>query len=141
MAKSSYCYQKKCLLRKDPYDEFQARIHEIFYDDGKCYGYRRIRAILNREGYVISEKVVPRSMKEDNLVVPHFRRKKYSSYVGEVSPAVDNIINRDFHAEAPNVKWLTDITEFGIPAGKVYLSNYYAAFTNYIVNILSLCQQ
>ena len=36
--------------------------------------------------------------------------------------AVENIINRDFHAEKPNVKWLTDITEFHIPAGKVYLS-------------------
>jgi transposase InsO family protein len=61
-------------------------------------------------------------MKEDNLAVPSIRRKKYSSYVGEVSPVADNIINRDFHAELPNEKWVTDITEFGIPAGKVYLS-------------------
>jgi len=35
---------------------------------------------------------------------------------------VPNIINRNFHAEQPNQKWLTDITEFAIPAGKVYLS-------------------
>lgn len=35
---------------------------------------------------------------------------------------MDNIIARDFHAEKPNEKWLTDITEFHIPAGKVYLS-------------------
>ena len=42
--------------------------------------------------------------------------------MGEISPAVDNIINRDFHADQPNQKWLTDITEFHIPAGKVYLS-------------------
>jgi transposase InsO family protein len=50
------------------------------------------------------------------------RRNKYSSYKGEITPAVTNIIERNFHAVAPNIKWLTDITEFAIPAGKVYLS-------------------
>ena len=35
---------------------------------------------------------------------------------------MENIIKRDFHADKPNVKWLTDITEFRIPAGKIYLS-------------------
>lgn len=50
------------------------------------------------------------------------RRNKYSSYKGEITPAVPNVIERDFHADAPNLKWLTDITEFVIPAGKVYLS-------------------
>ena len=61
-------------------------------------------------------------MKEENLVVPNIKRKKYSSYKGELSPEVDNVIKRDFHADMPNSKWLTDITEFHIPAGKVYLS-------------------
>jgi hypothetical protein len=40
----------------------------------------------------------------------------------EITPAVPNLIERNFHAAAPNQKWLTDITEFAIPAGKVYLS-------------------
>ena len=50
------------------------------------------------------------------------RRILFSSYAGEISPEVANIIKRDFHADAPNTKWLTDITEFSLPAGKVYLS-------------------
>lgn len=33
-----------------------------------------------------------------------------------------NVIQRNFNADAPNEKWLTDITEFSIPEGKVYLS-------------------
>lgn len=61
-------------------------------------------------------------MKEGNLVVPNIKRKKYSSYKGEISPEVENIVNREFHADKPNNKWLTDITEFHISAGKVYLS-------------------
>ena len=60
--------------------------------------------------------------KEEQLVVKSIKKKKYNSYVGEISPAVENIINRDFHAGEPNQKWLTDITEFAIPAGKIYLS-------------------
>ena len=51
-----------------------------------------------------------------------FFLKKYSSYLGEISPAVPNEIQRDFHADKPNKKWLTDITEFKIGEGKVYLS-------------------
>jgi transposase InsO family protein len=61
-------------------------------------------------------------MKDENLVVPNIKRKKYSSYKGEISPEVENVVNRDFHADKPNSKWLTDITEFHIPAGKIYLS-------------------
>ena len=61
-------------------------------------------------------------MSECKLKVRVKRRNKYSSYKGEITPAVPNVIERDFHAAASNLKWLTDITEFVIPAGKVYLS-------------------
>lgn len=47
---------------------------------------------------------------------------KFNSYKGEISPSVSNVINRNFNADEPNEKWLKDITEFAIPAGKVYLS-------------------
>ena len=70
----------------------------------------------------MSEKVVRRLMKEEHLVVRNIRRRRYNSYLGEISPAVPNLIARNFHAEKPNEKWLTDITEFSIPAGKIYLS-------------------
>ena len=36
--------------------------------------------------------------------------------------APENLVNRHFRAAAPNELWLTDITEFGLPGGKVYLS-------------------
>ena len=61
-------------------------------------------------------------MKEENLSVKVIKKKKYNSYMGEISTPVDNKINRDFHSNRPNEKWLTDITEFHIPAGRVYLS-------------------
>ena len=61
-------------------------------------------------------------MKEESLVVKIRRRRKYNSYQGELSMAPENLFNRDFHADKPNEKWLTDITEFSIPSGKGYLS-------------------
>ena len=122
MAKSSYCYQAAALRAPDKYAATRARVKEIFCASSKRYGYRRIYISLKRENITVSEKVVRRIMLEENLVVPFVKIKKYSSYVGEVTPAVKNLVNRDFHADAPNKLWLTDITEFHIPAGKIYLS-------------------
>ena len=73
-------------------------------------------------------------MNEEQLVVYVTRRRRYSSYLGEISPAVENLVNRDFQAEAPNQKWLTDITEFHIPAGKVYLSPVIDCFDGLVVS-------
>ncbi|BCH67474.1 hypothetical protein RvVAT039_pl03070 (plasmid) [Agrobacterium vitis] len=71
--------------------------------------------MLHFRRVMISEAVVQRLMKQEHLVVARPRR---GSYLAEISPAPENLINRDFHAKAPNVKWLTDVTEFQIPAGK-----------------------
>ena len=122
MAKSSYFYQKKVLYREDKYQELRIRIRNIFNESMERYGYRRIHALLKNEGITVSEKVIRRIMKEEELIVKIKKYQKYNSYMGEISPAVENLINRNFHAEQPNRKWLTDITEFSIKAGKVYLS-------------------
>jgi len=95
---------------------------DIFERNHRCYGYRRMHASLAKQSVNISEKVVRRLMKQQSLVPIARRRRRYGSYMGEISPAPDNLLNRDFSASAPNEKWLTDITEFQIPAGKVYLS-------------------
>lgn len=73
-------------------------------------------------------------MHEEGLVVPFVKRKKYSSYKGELSQEVENIIKRDFNAGNPNEKWLSDITEFSIPAGKVYLSPIVDCFDGHIAS-------
>lgn len=121
LPRSSYYYQRAVLRSPGKYEVLSDRIHDIFESNYCCYGYRRIHAELKKEGIIVSEKVVRRIMATNQLLV---RRKKarYKSYIGEVSPAPDNLVARDFHADAPNEIWVTDISEFGIPAGKVYLS-------------------
>lgn len=122
IAKSSYCYNAAVLRAPEKYADIRARITDLFKSVSKRYGYRRIHALLKRESISISEKVVRRIMHQENLIVSFVKMKKYSSYVGEVTPAVENVVKRDFHANKPNELWLTDITEFHIPAGKIYLS-------------------
>ena len=61
-------------------------------------------------------------MREKQLIVKCSKVRKYNSYQGEISQEVPNIVVRNFKSEKLNHKWLTDITEFSIPAGKVYLS-------------------
>ena len=122
MAKSSYCYQEVSMRKPDKYAELRINIRETFAESSQRYGYRRLHAVLTTNGKTISEKVVRHIMSEEGLKVYHKRRRKYNSYKGEISPEVENLLERDFHAEGPNRKWLTDITEFSIPSGKVYLS-------------------
>ena len=123
MAKSSYCYQRNALQAPDKYEDIREKVRVSFNDSKGTYGYRRVYVDVKKpDGGNVSEKVIRCIMKEENLVVILKKRRKYSSYQGEISPAVPNLLERDFHADAPNQKWLTDITEFSIPAGKVYLS-------------------
>lgn len=122
LPKSTYSYQRHAMQAEDKYKELRCHITELFHENRDVYGYRRIHISLKAEGTTVSEKVVRRLMQEEGLVVKPHKKRKYSSYMGEISPAVENIVARDFHAESPNEKWLTDITEFSIPAGKVYLS-------------------
>jgi transposase InsO family protein len=122
IAKSSYCYQEQALHAPDKYAELRSQVRKIFDEAHSCYGYRRIHAVAKKAGAFVSEKVIRRIMKDEHLAVSNIRKKKYSSYAGEISPEIENIIDRDFSADTPNAKWLTDITEFSIAAGKVYLS-------------------
>lgn len=122
MPKSSYFYCKEAFVRPDKYVELRIRICELFEENRGRYGYRRIHMALKREETTVSEKVVCHIMSEENLVVATKRKRKYSSYVGEVTPAPDNLLERDFSSDYPNEKWLTDVTEFHIPSGKIYLS-------------------
>lgn len=109
-------------------------IAEVFQSNHRCYGYRRVRAALGRCQLSLSEKVVQRLMKQEGLSVPARKKRRYGSYLGEISPAPDNLLNRDFQAATPNEKWLTDITEFQIPAGKVYLSPVIDCFDGLVVS-------
>jgi transposase InsO family protein/transposase-like protein len=134
LPRSSYFYHRARLEEGDKYAEVRQTMTDIFERNYRCYGYRRLHASLSDQCVNISEKVVRRLMKQECLVAATNKRRRYGSYMGEISPAPDNLLNRDFSAGAPNEKWLTDITEFQIPAGKVYLSPMIDCFDGMVVS-------
>jgi transposase InsO family protein len=133
LALSSYHYHH-ARLGHDKYAWLRPLVRAVFEDSNGRYGSRRIHAALRHDGVTVSEKVVRRVMKEDGLKARSSRKSlHYSSYLGECSPAPDNLQERDFHAGAPNQKWLTDITEIKASDGKVYLSPVLDCFDGKIV--------
>lgn len=76
---------------------------------------------LHNRGFRLNHKTVQKLMKESSLKCT-VRMKKYRSYRGEVGKVAPNLLARDFHAERPNQKWVTDITEFSLFGSKLYLS-------------------
>ena len=117
-------------LGVDEYAGLGAEVAGAFADSKGRYGYRRIKAVLKTG---VSEKVVRRIMAEEGLVAHVPKRRRYSSYEGETTPAPANLVDRDFTAERPNEKWLTDISEIKARDGKVYLSPMIDCFDGKIV--------
>jgi transposase-like protein len=116
LARSSYFYHRARSLVADKYADARRVIAGTFELNHRCYGYRQMRAALGRQQVFISEKVVRRLMRQEGLAAATTRRHRHRSYRGEIGAAPENLIDRDFRAASPNEKWLTDITEFQIPA-------------------------
>ncbi|MCR1809495.1 IS3 family transposase [Haploplasma modicum] len=133
-AKSTYFYHYNNRDKKDPYEQLRKELHNVFNSNYQAFGYRRLYDYFKKTSLKVSEKIIRRLMKEENIIVVNHKKKKYMSYLGEISPAVDNLLKRNFKSDRPNKKWLTDITEFHIPAGKVYLSPIIDCYEGYVVS-------
>lgn len=94
LAGSSYFYHRTRTTVGDKYLSVRQAITAIFESNHRCYGYRRLQVFAGQAASPISEKVVQRLMKQDSLVVAKPKRRGYVSYLGEISPAPENLINR-----------------------------------------------
>lgn len=127
MSRSSYYYQRQVMALPDKYADLRERVKEMFEESDQNSGYRMIWGGLRTDEddpVIVSEKVIRKIMREEELQVIYIRKPKrhWSSYAGEISEAPENLVKRDFHADAPNKLWLTDITQFTLPDFKCYLS-------------------
>lgn len=95
------------------------------------YGYRRVHIWLEKQGIHHNPKTILRVMQKYNLLSV-VRRKRYQKY-GEYLHRYDNLLNRDFHADRPNQKWVTDISYIRTGQGFLYLSIIRDLYDNSIV--------
>lgn len=101
LARSSYFYHRLRQRAADKYAGVRSTVTDIFESNHRCYGYRRIQASLMRQRVFVSEKVVRRLMKQERLAVAKPKPRRYRSYMGEIAPVPENLINRDFQAAPP----------------------------------------
>ena len=135
LPRSTYYYQLKQLDKLDKDKDLKAEIQSIFTEHRGNYGYRRMTLELRNRGYMVNHKRVQRLMKVLDLSARIRRKRKYSSYQGEIGKKADNLIQRQFEATKPMEKCYTDVTEFAIPASsqKLYLSPVLDGFNSEII--------
>ncbi|VPF41186.1 transposase-like protein, ISSpn1 ISSpn3 [Streptococcus pneumoniae] len=135
LARSTYYYQLKGLGGLDKDKDLKAEIQAIFTEHKGNYGYRRVSLELRNRGFVVNHKKVQRLMKVLGLTARIRRKRKYSSYQGEIGKKAENLIQRQFEASRPMEKCYTDVTEFAIPASsqKLYLSPVLDGFNSEII--------
>ena len=133
MARSVFYYHRKRLIIEDKYKCEKEEIKRIYHLHKGRYGYRRITAEMRNLGYKINHKTVQKLMGILDLKCK-IRKVRYRSYKGEVGKIAPNLLNRDFHAERPNQKWVTDVTEFSLFGQKLYLSPILDLHNGYLVS-------
>ncbi|MBT2772739.1 IS3 family transposase [Halomonas sp. ISL-60] len=120
LSRSTFYYQVRAQQFDDRHAGLKLRIHALYERHKGRYGYRRITAALRQAGERVNHKTVQRLMQ--NLGLKSLvRPKKYRSYRGQQA-SVPNLLARQFQAERPNQKWVTDVTEFNVRGEKLYLS-------------------
>lgn len=121
LPRSTYYYYTKKQKEPDKYAELKEEICSIAVENKGRYGYRRVTQELRNRGFHYNHKLVMKLMKQLGLS-SKVRMKKYRSYKGEIGRIAPNLLERDFCAEKPNQKWVTDVTEFSLFGEKLYLS-------------------
>ena len=135
LPRSTYYYQLKELDGLDKDKDLKAEIQSIYTEQKGNYGYRRMTLELQNRGFMVNHKKVQRLMKVLGLSARIRRKRKYSSYQGEVGKKAENLIQRQFEASKPMEKCYTDVTEFAIPNStqKLYLSPVLDGFNSEII--------
>lgn len=135
LPKSTYYYHAS-RSETDRWESVRPLIREAFSRTPNGMGYRQVALVLrNEHGLSMSGKTVLKLMREEGLFTS-IRKKRYNSYRGETGRIAANILDRDFTSDRPAAKLLTDITEFKVATGRVYLSPVLDLFNN---EVLSWC--
>ncbi|UNK45042.1 IS3 family transposase [Arthrobacter sulfonylureivorans] len=134
LARSTFFYHQARLQAPDPQEALKAAVAEIFMKNHGRYGHRRIHTELVKQGWSVAKKTVLKLMRSLRLVCKVRRRKRYNSYQGGQGAVAPNLLNREFDADAPNQKWVTDVTEFSVGDRKLYLSPVMDLFDRQIIS-------
>lgn len=132
VSRSGYYDFVKRLGRPGKNAELVEKIRKYQEHCDNTYGYRRMWRWLNSKGIHKNPKTVLKIMKEHGLL-SEIRRKRKWVNLGQEAHKYKNLLNRQFHANCPNTKWVTDISYIQTKEGVLYLSMIRDLYDNSIV--------
>ena len=120
--------------------ELAEKIRECQNKTDKTYGYRRVWKWLSDRNIERNPKTVLRVMKKYGLLSEIRRHRKWIN-LGQQVHKYENLLKRQFRADRPNVKWVTDISYIHTKEGVLYLSMIRDLYDNSIVAYKTATQQ
>jgi transposase InsO family protein len=109
------------------------QVRQIFDESGATYGSPRVLHELRRRGYCTSKRRVERALRGMGLTPPRPRRRCKTTVRDLSQPVAPNLLARDFDAQRPNERWVTDITYVHTEAGWVYVAAILDLFSRAVV--------
>ena len=140
VSRSGYYDFVKRLSQSEHDAELAERIMECQDRTDKTYGYRRVWKWLKDRNIKRNPKTVLRVMKKYGLLSEIRRRKKWVN-LGQQVHKYENLLARQFRADRPNTKWVTDISYIHTKEGVLYLSMIRDLYDNSIVAYKTATQQ
>ena len=121
VSRSGYYDFTKRLGQPEHDADLAKKIQECQNKTDKTYGYRRVWKWLKDRNIERNPKTVLRVMKKYGLLSEIRRRRKWVN-LGQQVHKYENLLKRQFRADRPNAKWVTDISYIPTKEGVLYLS-------------------
>ncbi len=138
-ASGYYAWRRRCVRpagqRATANEVLRVEIRALHAETKQRSGSRKIQQALARLGKRVNHKRVARLMRHEGLISSRFQRKRFkvTTNSNHGQPVAPNVLGRDFTAERPNAKWVSDITYVPTQEGWLYLAVVLDLFSRRIV--------
>ncbi|MEL7685648.1 IS3 family transposase [Citromicrobium sp. WPS32] len=135
-------YHERFAQRRDPSrlspraqrdEAMKPEVQRVFDANFKVYGYRKVWRQMQREGFDIARCTVERLMRELGLQGVIRGKPVKTTMSDKAAPCPLDQVNRQFHAPAPNMLWVSDFTYVATWSGFVYVAFVIDVYARYIV--------
>lgn len=128
-----YAHIKRKAARLPAEVELQAQVKQAFAEGRGAYGSPRVLEALRKKGVPASKRRVERTMRALGLQGRKSRRSRVTTKANPAHPVAANLLNRDFTAQGPNQRWVTDISYVWTDEGWCYLAVILDLFSRAVV--------
>ena len=142
MCKVRCAYQKAAItpgrilepsVRKRVDEKLGERIEDAYHKNRQVQARPRIHAELKEQGIHCGKKRVARLMRERGINAKSKKRKMKTTDSRHDNPVAPNVLDRNFKADAPNTKWVSDITGIETLEGWLYLAAIVDIYSRFVV--------